>query len=96
MRHARVAMQAITHTVFFGVVIGLISAIGSHYFRVGIATVNTQVYNNLSQFTLFISFFISLSVAAYAVYLLQKYGNLKKFDGPADSVYTLRIDWIMS
>ena len=31
MRHAREAMQAITHTVFFGVVIGLVSAIGSHY-----------------------------------------------------------------
>lgn len=87
MRHAREAMQAITHTVFFGVVIGLISAIGSHYFRVGITTVNKQVNNNLGQFTLFISFFISLSVAAYVVYLLQKYGNLKKFDGPADSIY---------
>ena len=53
MRHAREAMQAITHTVFFGVVIGLVSAIGSHYFRVGISTVNKQVNNNLGQFTLF-------------------------------------------
>ena len=43
MRHAREAMQAITHTVFFGVVIGLVSAIGSHYFRVGITTVKGDV-----------------------------------------------------
>ena len=87
MRNAPAAMRAITHTVFFGVVIGLISALGSHYFRSGIFIVNTHVKNNLSQFSLFIGFFISLSIAAYAVYLLQQYGNLKKFDGPADSIY---------
>ena len=87
MKNAPAAMQAITHTVFFGVVIGLISALGSHYFRSGIFTVNTHVKNTLSQFSLFIGFFISLSIAAYAVYLLQEYGNLKKFDGPADSIY---------
>jgi CIC family chloride channel protein len=87
MKLAIGATHAIIHTVFFGVIIGLISAIGSHYFRSGIATVNSFIDENLSQFTLFIGFFISLSVAAFAVYLLQKYGNLKKFDGPADSIY---------
>ena len=87
MKLALGATHAIIHTVFFGVIIGVISAIGSHYFRSGIATVNSFIDENLSQFTLFIGFFISLSVAAFAVYLLQKYGNLKKFDGPADSIY---------
>ena len=87
MRHARAAMQAITHTVFFGVIIGLISAFGSHYFKEGIFTLSGYVNKNLSQFNLFLGFFISLSVAAYVVHLLQKYGHLKKFDGPADSIY---------
>lgn len=87
MRHARAAMQAITHTVFFGVIIGLISAFGSHYFKEGIFTLSGYANKNLSQFNLFLGFFISLSVAAYAVHLLQKYGHLKKFDGPADSIY---------
>ena len=87
MRHARAAMQAITHTVFFGVIIGLISAFGSHYFKEGIFTLSGYVNKNLSQFNLFLGFFISLSVAAYIVHLLQKYGHIKKFDGPADSIY---------
>ena len=87
MRHARAAMQAITHTVFFGVIIGLISAFGSHYFKEGIFTLSGYANKNLSQFNLFLGFFISLSVAAYVVHLLQKYGHLKKFDGPADSIY---------
>lgn len=87
MRHARAAMQAINHTVFFGVIIGLISAFGSHYFKEGIFTLSSLVNKNLSQFNLFLGFFISLSVAAYIVHLLQKYGHIKKFDGPADSIY---------
>ena len=87
MRHARAAMQAINHTVFFGVIIGLISAFGSHYFKEGIFTFSGHFNKNLSQFNLFLGFFISLSVAAYIVHLLQKYGHIKKFDGPADSIY---------
>ena len=87
MRHARAAMQAINHTVFFGVIIGLISAFGSHYFKEGIFTLSSHFNKNLSQFNLFLGFFISLSVAAYIVHLLQKYGHIKKFDGPADSIY---------
>jgi len=85
--------RGISNTIVFACVIGLVTAVASHYFRAGINYLSKFSNQFLSELSSFLFYFISLSFAAVLVYLIQKYGKIPRFEGPADSIYSAhRVD----
>lgn len=87
MSRTKEALNAVCHAILFGVIIGIISAIGAHYFKIGILQLSVVIDHSLTELSSFLLYFISLSLAASLVYSLKRCSRINRFEGPADSIY---------
>lgn len=86
-------VRHITNTTLFACVIGLVTAVASHYFRAGINYIEKYSNQFLSELSSFLFYFTTLSVAAIIVYFIQKFGKIPRFEGLADTIYSAhRVD----
>ena len=79
--------------ILVGLLLGLFGATAAHYFRVGILFIEQNSQNYFQHSNSFIFFFCSLSISAILLSVIKKIGKIKRWHGPADTIFAAhRVD----